>query len=98
MLLFYKKKLKKQLIHTPPPLPPLLLEQKAEEGKKQTNAMIPPQLCSRPISRQCSRPISRLVLDRFPTPDGSPIKKSCAPIPSRQPTGFPPSRPIPIPP
>ena len=38
------------------------------------------------------------ITDAFPDPVPScPTKKSCSPVPSRQPSGFPPSRPIPIP-
>ena len=64
------------------------------------------RLFSRPLSRLCSRlhsrlrtrPISRPVSDRFHDfVPSRPTKTSWIPVPSRQPNGFPPSRPIPVP-
>ena len=62
--------------------------------------------CSRPISRLCCRAISRLCCRPIsgPSPDpfhdpvpSHPASKSSTPAPSRQPNGFAPSRPIPVP-
>ena len=59
------------------------------------------RLCSRPFSRLCFQPISRLCTGPSSRPAHDPFHDTVPPrnrgLPSRQPNGFPPSRPIPVP-